>query len=558
MAITPLPPVPLRSDTPANFVTKADAFLGALNVFATETNAVGVALTLGATNATSTTSLTVGAGSKSLTVETGKSYVPGMSVKIASTASPSNWMLGDVTSYTTGTGALVVNVTDASGSGTVAAWTVSQSSPGAITTSAQQTQLYTAFATGGTSSAFTLTPVPAITSLIANQRFRVKFSLASTGAPTLAINGLTAALIKQYDFLGAKVTASVAAGQLVDVEYDGTDYVVLEQLPSGLKQIQPITASVATNALTCTLNPTSLDFRSSTLASGAVNTRVIGSAISLVVPSGASLGTIAAQTSRIAVIAIDNAGTVELAAANIAGGDNLDETTLLTTIPIAQTCTFTGSIAVTTGILTLSATGTGTFALGQAITGTGVSSGTYIKSLLSGTLGAAASTYQTNQFTAVASTTITGVAGMGVYSATARTGVPFRVVGYIESTQATAGTWATAPSTIQGMGGQALAAMSSLGYGQTWQVLTVGTTRVAGTTYYNTTGKPIIVEISAASPGAGAIGSALVINGVTMPLNTTSSVGGGYYTYRNSIIPVGASYNFTCGTSTLTYWSELR
>jgi hypothetical protein len=43
-----------------------------------------------------------------------------------------------------------------------------------------------------------------------------------------------------------------------------------------------------------------------------------------------------------------------------------------------------------------------------------------------------------------------------IYSATARTNVPFRVVGYIESTQATAGTWATAPSKIQGYGGQAL------------------------------------------------------------------------------------------------------
>jgi hypothetical protein len=43
-----------------------------------------------------------------------------------------------------------------------------------------------------------------------------------------------------------------------------------------------------------------------------------------------------------------------------------------------------------------------------------------------------------------------------IYSTTARTSVPFRIVGYIESTQATAGTWATAPSKIQGYGGQAL------------------------------------------------------------------------------------------------------
>jgi hypothetical protein len=43
-----------------------------------------------------------------------------------------------------------------------------------------------------------------------------------------------------------------------------------------------------------------------------------------------------------------------------------------------------------------------------------------------------------------------------VYSATARTNVPFRVVGFVESTQSTAGAWASAPSKIQGYGGLAL------------------------------------------------------------------------------------------------------
>jgi hypothetical protein len=50
-----------------------------------------------------------------------------MTVKIASTASPTNWMLGDITSYVSGTGALVVNVIYTGGSGTIAAWTLSQS-----------------------------------------------------------------------------------------------------------------------------------------------------------------------------------------------------------------------------------------------------------------------------------------------------------------------------------------------------------------------------------------------------------------------------------------------
>lgn len=126
MAITPLPTAPSRAD-PTNFSTRADAFMTALPTFATECNATAVAMTLNATNSTSTTSLVIGLGSKSLTVQTAKSYVVGMTVKIASTASPTNWMIGDVTAYTTGTGALVVNVLYSGGSGTIASWNVMQS-----------------------------------------------------------------------------------------------------------------------------------------------------------------------------------------------------------------------------------------------------------------------------------------------------------------------------------------------------------------------------------------------------------------------------------------------
>jgi archaellum component FlaF (FlaF/FlaG flagellin family) len=55
-----------------------------------------------------------------------------MSVKIARTASPSNWMHGDVTSYNIGTGALVVNSTNILGSGTYTDWTVTLSAPSSV------------------------------------------------------------------------------------------------------------------------------------------------------------------------------------------------------------------------------------------------------------------------------------------------------------------------------------------------------------------------------------------------------------------------------------------
>jgi hypothetical protein len=76
------------------------------------------------TNSTSTTSLSIATGSKSLTlVESGKAYIVGQYVIIASTASPSNNMIGQITSFL-GT-SLVVNVTEINGSGTISAWSIS-------------------------------------------------------------------------------------------------------------------------------------------------------------------------------------------------------------------------------------------------------------------------------------------------------------------------------------------------------------------------------------------------------------------------------------------------
>lgn len=150
-------------------------------------------------------------------------------------------------------------------------------------------------------------------------------------------------------------------------------------------RIQPISASVGSNALTLTLNPTVLDFRSATLGSGAIVTRDIPSALTMTVSSGSTLGTTSGVQSILAVLAIDNAGTVELAVVNLAGNSLLDESELIST-------TAEGGAG-------------------------GADSATVI------------------------------------YSTTARSNVAFRIVGYVTSTQATAGTWATAPSLIQGMGG---------------------------------------------------------------------------------------------------------
>jgi hypothetical protein len=95
-----------------------------VNVAETTVAAATSSLGGATTNATSTTSLSIATGSKSLTlVESGKAYTIGQYVIIASTASPTNYMVGQVTSFS-GT-SLVVNVTVINGSGTIAAWSIS-------------------------------------------------------------------------------------------------------------------------------------------------------------------------------------------------------------------------------------------------------------------------------------------------------------------------------------------------------------------------------------------------------------------------------------------------
>lgn len=86
-----------------------------------------------------------------------------------------------------------------------------------------------------------------------------------------------------------------------------------------------IAASVSANALTVALKqsdggtdptagiPVKVSFRSSTATSGAYNVRTVSSALSVVVPSGTTLGTASGVTHQIYVYALDNSGTVELA-----------------------------------------------------------------------------------------------------------------------------------------------------------------------------------------------------------------------------------------------------
>lgn len=313
--------------------------------------------------------------------------------------------------------------------------------------------------------------------IITNQRFRLKFDKTGTGAPTLAVSGLTAKNIKQYNDLGVKAAPVIKIDMLADVEYDGTDYVILNPLTPTISltstPIQPFTATASAGAMTVTLQPTSIDFRATTLSSGAVTTVDIATAITLVVPSGATLGSTATYAASLAVVAINNAGTVVLGIVNIGGGVDLSEI-----------------------------------------------------GVISSTLVGAGSDLSTV-----------------IYSASAQTSKAYRVIGYIESTQAVAGTWVT-PSLVQGAGGQNLV-MGTLGYGQTWQAVT----RTAPTVYINSTGKPIMLNVTAAIEQS----YVLTIGSFTFP---SAGTGPEEVNTTSYIIPTGSTYSYT-GSAGLVFF-ELR
>lgn len=98
--------------------------------------------------------------------------------------------------------------------------------------------------------------------------------------------------------------------------------------------------------------------------------------------------------------------------------------------------------------------------------------------------------------------------------------------------------------------------LKEIGVGQTWQSFTVGTQRIADTTYTNTTGKPIEVIVSSYG-GTNNDMWVYLDSGVGFRIGIGNVNTGNAFCAGSVIIPSGSTYKITA-IGALHSWTELR
>lgn len=357
----------------------------------------------------------------------------------------------------------------------------------------------------GSANAYSINPSPAIAGTpVAGTRLFFKAISANTGPSTLSVNGSA-----PYPLTGAN--GPLAANEIVA---NGNSVVAWNSTYSGFELVSCTRGEVATPAATS--------------AGHAVN---LGQANALYAPIG---GSGASKLQSIGWSRASGALTVTYA------GGTLDfpNATLSNGAPVV------GIVVPALSITAPSAASLGTVA-GQSarLVALVAYSGTTAIYCIANS--ASVLLDESNQLTGANSATISaGATSSGIVYSSAALTFPcsYRVVGFIDIPGNNSG-WVADATNAKGAGGVSLSFLSSLGSGQTVQSFTVGTQRVLGTTYYNTTGRPILVSIVLNSGNIS-----FTVNGV--------SVAGAAFNIAY-VIPPDGSY-MAAGTPSGPVWTELR
>lgn len=219
--------------------------------------AASAAASAGSFQSTSTTSLAVGTGSKTLTVGTGLNFATGAFLMISETSSATNYMHGTVTSYNSSTGSLTVNVTDISGSGTYIDWTVSVS--GTQGPAGVSGGYFPGGITAGTADAQTIT----ISSLVLADGIAISFrpNINVNGSASLNVNSGGAIQMVAPNF------NNISTGMLLV----GAEYVaVYQQLGNVWVILNPSVIWVQSVANSSIINPPAYTIKGNNTASSNV------------------------------------------------------------------------------------------------------------------------------------------------------------------------------------------------------------------------------------------------------------------------------------------------
>ena len=330
---------------------------------------------------------------------------------------------------------------------------------------------------------------------------------------------------------------------------DGT-LAMTSDLTSNISKLPSFTAVPSSGVLAISIVAGVLDFRNASLTNGTPQSISFG-ANTLNIPVGATLGAPAAITSASATMSGTTTLTlvaapsapVQVGAIIFQGGTRIGKVTSLGT--------YVGGTGTGTIILDTSATFTA-----QAIV---IINPARLLVLLmaNGELAAMNQSgglpFDGSKLINTTAISAGATANNVIYSTTARTNQPYRLIGIIDVANATVGTYTT-PELLYATSGSEFAAAIAIGNGQTWQDVT--TQRVNGLTYRNIEGRPIKESAAFSISSAGT--ASAVINGVTITGTSFSTAGTGVATITIEI-PAGASYVFNStaitGTSS---WTSLK